>query len=139
MRSISVALASLVSMAVAVPQNFGLQGLDLGKAFNNDFGLKGEGSFGIGDFYGINGQQEKIKENLNNDFGLKDVDSFGLGDISKKIEESKKNNFEAFGAGDFYGPTEQNLLKDLQKPKSLNFGKGSDFGLKNGVSFGFGN
>ena len=107
MRSTTVALASLVSMAVAAPPNFGLQGLDLEKAFNNfnDFGLKGEGSFGIGDFYGINGQQEKIKENLNNDFGLKDVDSFGLGDISKKIEESKKNNFEAFRAGDFYGWT----------------------------------
>merc|ERR1719270_1979460 len=114
MRSTTI-LGSFVSMAVATPQNFGLQGLDLGSAFNNNFGLKGQDSFGLS----------------------------GFSEIGQKIEESKADNFKAYGSGDFYGSNGQNLLKNLKNLNSKsfgqNFGKGSDFGMRNGLSFGFGN
>merc|ERR1719282_677402 len=123
MRSTTI-LGLLVSMAVATPQNFGLQGLDLGSAFNNNFGLEGQNSFGLS--------------------GLEGKDSFGLNgfsEIGQKIEESKADNFKSYGSGDFYGSNGQNLLKNLKNLNSKsfgqNFGKGSDFGVRNGLSFGF--
>ena len=190
MRSTTV-LGSLVSMAVATPQNFGLQGLDLGSAFNNNFGLKGQDSFGLSglegqDSFGLSDFEGQDSFGLNrfsgiglegqNSFGLSGLggqDSFGLGsfsglglegqnsfglsglegkdsfglngfsEIGQKIEESKADNFKAYGSGDFYGSNGQNLLKNLKNLNSKsfgqNFGKGSDFGMKNGLSFGFSN
>ena len=174
MRSTTV-LGYLVSMAVATPQNFGLQGLDLGSAFNNNFGLKGQDSFGLGGLegqnsFGLSGLEGQDSFGLSdfegqdsfglirfsgiglegqNSFGLSGLegkDSFGLNgfsEIGQKIEESKADNFKAYGSGDFYGSNGQNLLKNLKNLNSKsfgqNFGKGSDFGMRNGLSFGFGN
>merc|ERR1719282_464040 len=150
MRSTTV-LGYLVSMAVAAPQNFGIQGLDLGSAFNNNFGLKGQDSFGLSDFegqdsFGLNSFSGLGLEGQNS-FGLSGLegkDSFGLNgfsEIGQKIEESKADNFKAYGSGDFYGSNGQNLLKNLKNLNSKsfgqNFGKGSDFGVRNGLSFGF--
>ena len=163
MRSTTI-LGSFVSMAVATPQNFGLQGLDLGSAFNNNFGLKGQDSFGLSglegqDSFGLSDFEGQDSFGLirfsgiglegQNSFGLSGLegkDSFGLNgfsEIGQKIEESKADNFKAYGSGDFYGSNGQNLLKNLKNLNSKsfgqNFGKGSDFGMKNGLSFGFSN
>merc|ERR1719282_1079867 len=150
MRSTTI-FGSFVSMAVATPQNFGLQGLDLGSAFNKNFGLKGQDSFGLSGFEGQDSfgliHFSGIGLEGQNSFGLSGLegkDSFGLNGFSgigQKIEESKADNFKAYGSGDFYGSNGQNLLKNLKNLNSKsfgqNFGKGSDFGARNGLSFGF--
>ena len=138
MRSTTVAISAFVSMAAATPQNFGLQGLDLGSTQN--FGLEGldlqQGlDLGKAQIRGLQGLDLGLQ---GLDFGLKGEDSFGLGGFStigEQIEESKRNNFKSFGNGDFYGPTDKNVLKEsvegLKNLKSLNFGTASDFGFGN--------